>query len=92
MANRLNKKSLKEFFFRRKINFFTLLAITLLSIAVTLICRITGFIPGRLVILEIVSVLLVLLCGVQAFRMRRSFRTMKDFRGKRKKRIKKEEQ
>lgn len=89
MANKLNKKKLREFFFRRRINFMTLVAITLLSIAVMLICRFTGFIPGRIVILEIVCLLLIILCAVQAFRMRRSFRTMKDFKGKRRK--KKEE-
>lgn len=91
MANRINKKKLKEFFSRRKINFFTLLVITLLSIVVTLFCRFTGYIPGRVVILEIVSLLLMLLCCIQAFRMRRSFRTIKDFKGKRKKRVIKEE-
>lgn len=90
MANNLNKKKLREFFFRRKINFMTLLVITLMSIVVTLICRITGFIPGRIVILELVSLLLVILCAVQAYRMRRSFRTMKDFKGKRKKKKKEE--
>lgn len=91
MANQLNKEKLRKFFFRRRINFLTLLVITLLSIAVTLVCRITGFIPGRIVILEIVSLLLIVLCAVQAYRMRTSFRTMKDFKGKRKKKKKTEE-
>lgn len=85
MANHLNKKKLREFFFRRRINFVTLVTITLLSVAAMLICRATGFIPGRIVILELVSLLLIVLCLVQAFRMRRSFRTMRDFKGRRKK-------
>ncbi len=91
MANQLNKEKLRKFFFRRRINFLTLLVITLMSIAVTLICRATGFIPGRMVILEIVSLLLIVLCAVQVYRMRTSFRTMKDFKGKRKKKKKTEE-
>ena len=85
MANKLNRDKLRRFFFRRKINFATLLAIALLSAAATLICHITGFIPGRLIILDIVTLLLAALCIVQAYRMRTSFRTMKDFKGKRKK-------
>lgn len=90
MANKLNRERLKAFFFRRRINFMTLLVITFLSIAVTLFCRMTGFIPGRIVILEIVSLLLIVLCIVQAYRMRRSFRTMRNFKGRRKKKARKE--
>ena len=91
MANDINKKRLREFFFRRRINFVTLLVITLLSIAATIVCRLAGFIPGRLVILELVSLLLLILCVIQTYRMRRSFRTMKEFKGKRKKVRKTEE-
>ena len=91
MAAKFNRKKLKEFFFRRRVNFFTLLVITLMSIVVTVICLITGFIPERVLILEIVTVLLFVLCCVQTYRMSRSFRTMKDFKGKRKKKKKAEE-
>ena len=85
MAKLLNKEKLKEFLFRRRINFLTLLAITLLSVVITVICLVTGFISNRVYILVIVSILLVLLCCLQAYRMRKSFRTMKAFRGLRKK-------
>ena len=85
MAKVLNKEKLREFFFRRKINFLTLVTITLLSIVITVACLLTGFIPNRVNILVIVSVLLVLLCCIQAYRMRKSFRTIKAFRGMRKK-------
>lgn len=85
MAKILNKEKLKEFLFRRRINFLTLVAITLLSVVITVVCLMTGFIPNRVNILVIVSVLLVLLCCLQAYRMRKSFRTIKAFRGLRKK-------
>ena len=86
MATQVNKNKMKKFFFRRRINLATLLVITLLSVAVTVICRITGFIPGRMIILELVSLLLIVLCVVQTYRMRSSFRTIKDFKGKPRKR------
>ena len=85
MANRLNKAKLKEFFFRRRINFATLLVLTLMSLIITTACLITGFIPERIIILELVTLLLFILCCVQTYRMSRSFRTMKSFKGKRKK-------
>ena len=91
MANQINRKKLKKFFFRRKINLLTLLVITLMSIVVTAMCLLTGFIPDRVILLELVSVLLIVLCIVQTYRMRSSFRTIKDFRGKRKKTQKNEE-
>ena len=85
MSKSINKKKLREFFFRRRLNFLTLLVITLMSVIITIACRVTHFIPDRMVILELVTALLVVLCLVQSYRMRRSFRTMKSFKGKRKK-------
>ncbi len=85
MGKKINGEKLKAFIFRRRINALTLLSITLLSISATVFCALTGFAPVRLNILVIVSVLLVLLCAVQFYRMRSSFRTMKNFKGKRKK-------
>lgn len=84
MGKTINRKKLGEFFLRRKMNFLSLLAVTLMSIAVTIICALTGFIRERLGILVLVSVLLMMLCIIQTFRMKSSFRTMKDFKGKRK--------
>lgn len=92
MGMKINRKSLKKFFFRRRLNLMTLLIITLLSIIVTAACLITGFIPERVGILEIVTVLLIGLCIVQTYRMRSCFRTMKSFRGKRKKKPRSGEQ
>jgi len=85
MAKPLNREKLREFLLRRRLNFMSLLALTAMSVVITVICLITGFIPGRVYILEIVSALLVLLCCLQAYRMRRSYKTLKDFKGKRKK-------
>ena len=89
MGKNVNKKKLSEFFMRRKLNLLSLVSITLLSIAVTVLCLITGFIRERVGILALISALLVILCIIQTLRMKSSFRTMKDFKGKRKK--KKEE-
>ena len=84
MGKTINKKKLGEFFMRRKLNFLSLLSVTLLSIAATAVCLVTGFIPERVGILALISVLLMILCIIQAFRMKSSFRTMKSFKGRRK--------
>ncbi|MBR5287513.1 MAG: hypothetical protein IKU34_02845 [Clostridia bacterium] len=89
MGKRINRKTLGEFFVRRKLNLLSLLSITLLSIVVTVVCLITGFIRERVGILVFVSVMLMILCIIQTFRMKSSFRTMKDFKGKRKKKTEK---
>lgn len=90
MPNKINRKKWKEFFFRRKINMTTLLVITLMSILITGICLMTGFLPERVVLLELVTAALIVLSIVQTYRMKSSFRTMKDFKGKRKKRDREE--
>ncbi len=90
MANRINRRKWKEFFFRRKINMTTLLVITLMSVVITGICLIAGFLPERITLLELVTAALIVLSIVQTYRMKSSFRTMKDFKGKRKKRTKEE--
>ena len=84
MGKMINRKKLGEFFMRRKLNFLSLISVTLISIAVTVICMITGFVRDRLIMLVTISALLVLLCVIQSFRMKSSFRTMKAFKGKRK--------
>lgn len=83
MANKLNRERLKAFILRRKLNAFGLLSITVASVLITLLCALIGF--PRTDILAVVTVLLVVLCFVQAFRMRSSFRTIRSFKGSRKK-------
>ena len=83
MANKLNRERIKAFILRRKLNAFGLLSITVASVLITLLCALIGF--PRTDILAVVTVLLVVLCFVQAFRMRSSFRTIRSFKGSRKK-------
>ena len=83
MANKLNRERLKAFILRRKLNAFGLLFITVASVLITLLCALIGF--PRTDILAVVTVLRVVLCFVQAFRMRSSFRTIRSFKGSRKK-------
>lgn len=83
MANKINKERLKAFILRRKLNIFGLMAITVISALITLICALTGF--ARTNLLVIITVLLVLLCFVQGIKMRSSFRTIRSFKGARKK-------
>lgn len=79
MANKINRERLKAFILRRRLNAFGLLTITAISAVITIICALTGF--DRTDILVVVTALLVLLCFVQAFRMRSSFRTIRSFKG-----------
>lgn len=79
MANKINRERLKAFLLRRRLNAVALLIITALSAIVTIICALTGF--ARTDILAVVTVLLLALCFVQAFRMRSSFRTLRSFKG-----------
>lgn len=88
MANKINKERLRAFILRRKLNAFGLLVLTLMSALVTIFCAIKGF--ARTDILVVCTVLLVVLCFIQAFKMRKSFRTMRAFRGSRKKSRRKE--
>lgn len=86
MKHHINREKIKAFILRKKVNFFGLMAITALSIIVTLLAALSGF--RRTEILAIVSVLLILLCLLQLYKMRSSYRTMPDFRGFRKKKNK----
>lgn len=89
MAKKFNRERFKEFVLRRKLNAFGLLAVTLMSAIITLICALRGF--ARTNVLVVVTVLLVLLCLLQAIKMRKCFRTIPKFRGSRKKRNKENE-
>lgn len=83
MPRKFNKERLKAFIARRKINALGLSIITAASALITLFCATTGF--KRTEILVIVTIALVILCVLQAFKNRKSFRTMKSFKGWRKK-------
>lgn len=76
------RDKLKAFLQRRKINALGLLVITVMSAVITLICALKGF--ARTDLLILVTVLLVLLCGVQAIKLRKTFRTIPSFKGQRK--------
>lgn len=86
MARKLNREKLKAFIERRKINSFGLLAITLISAVITLVCALSGF--ARTDILTLVTIALVVLCVVQMYKMRSSFRTIRSFKGARKRKPK----
>ena len=83
MPRKFNKSRLKAFIARRKSNTLGLIIITAASALITIICAMTNF--KRTEVLVLVTALLVLLCLIQAYKNRKSFRTMKSFRGLRKK-------
>lgn len=78
-----HKENLRAFIMRRKINAMGLLVITLMTAVITIFCAIRGF--ARTDILATVTVLLVLLCFIQEIKMRKGFRTIRSFKGSRKK-------
>lgn len=83
MPGKINKERLKAFITRRKTNALGLTIITASSILITLYCTLTGF--KRADILVLVTIALVALCLLQFFKTRKFFRTMKSFKGWRKK-------
>ena len=83
MPGKINRTRLKAFIARRKTNSLGLSLITAASALITLICAMTGF--KRTDVLAVVTVLLIALCLLQAIKYRKSFRTMKSFKGLRKK-------
>ena len=78
-----NRARLRAFMQRRKINAMGLLLITFVCALITIVCAIQGF--ERTDILGVVTILLVALCLVQEYKLRRSFRTIKSFKGSGKK-------
>ncbi len=88
MARKLNREKLKAFIERRKINTFGLMVITAVSAVITLACALSGF--ARTDLLALVTLLLVVLCVVQMYKMRSSFRTIRSFKGSRKRKPKEE--
>ena len=84
MASYINREKLKAFMLRRRINSFGLFVITVMSALITLVCALTGLSASKLDLLITVTIALVLLCFIQAFKMRKSFRTIRSFKGMRK--------
>lgn len=81
---RMSRAKFKEFLMRRKINAFTLLTLTVFSAVITFLCALAGF--SRTDVLVGVTLGLIALCIMQAYKLRSSYRTMRMFRGTRKKR------
>ena len=78
-----NKERLRAFIQRRKINALALLVLTFLFAIVTVICAVNNF--PRADILAVITILMVVLCMVQEVKLRRSYRTIRSFKGSRKK-------
>ena len=83
MPRKFNKERLKAFIARRKINALGLTVITAASALITLYCALTGF--KRTDILILVTIAMIVLCLIQAFKNKKPFRTMKSFKGWKKK-------
>ncbi|MBQ7886609.1 MAG: hypothetical protein IJ313_06920 [Clostridia bacterium] len=83
MPKAFNRKKFSAFVQRRKINALGLTVITTASALITLLCAMTGF--AHTDILALVTIAMIALCFVQYFRNRRGFRTMRSFKGFRKK-------
>lgn len=80
----LRSEKLRAFLQRRRINTIGLFVITLLSLVLTILGALTSY--PRTYILAFVTVLLTLLTAVQVLKLRSGFRTMRDFRGYRRRR------
>ena len=83
MKKRFNREKLKAFIVRRKANYLGLLTITAVSLIATLALALRH--SRRTGILVVVSILLLILCALQTYKMRSSYRTIPSFHGFRKK-------
>lgn len=83
MRKRIDRERIRAFVLRRKANALGLTVITALSVLVTVVSALMR--SSKTGIFAVVSMLLLLLCAVQSYRMRSSYRTMRSFRGFRKK-------
>lgn len=82
MNKKLSKRErFKSFILQRKLNSLGLLVITTMSAIITLICALKNF--ARTDVLLIVTILLVVLCFIQYFKLKSSFRTIHHFKGSR---------
>lgn len=75
----LRTDKLREFVQRRRINTIGVFLLTLLSLVLTILGALVSF--PRAYILAFVTVMLTLLSAVQIFKLRSGFRTIRDFRG-----------
>ena len=75
----IHSEKLRAFIQRRRMNTIGLFMLTLLSLVLTILSALTGF--PRTYILALVTVLLTLLSAVQILKLRSGFRTIRDFRG-----------
>ena len=75
----LRTDKLREFIQRRRINTIGVFLLTLLSLVLTILGALFSF--PRTYILAFVTVMLTLLSAVQIFKLRSGFRTIRDFRG-----------
>ena len=75
------RQRFKNFILRRKLNTLGLLVITLMSGLSTIACAVRGF--SHTDILIFVTALLVILCFVQKVKLKKSFRTIRHFKGSR---------
>lgn len=89
MAKKFNGEKLKAFLLRRRINTMGLFMTTGVCALLTLLCAVTGF--ARTGMLIFVTAMLVVLCLFQMWRLRSSFRTMRSFKGFRKRKKRKPE-
>ena len=83
MPDKLNKQVVKSFISRRKTNALGLSLITAASVIITLICAMTNF--AHTDVIALVTIAFVILCLVQSIKMRKAFRTIRKFKGWRKK-------
>ncbi len=84
MSQHERREKLRAFLLRRKINAMGLLVLTLMCAVITLLCAFTDFAHTELLLL--VTALLILLCFLQAFKLRKSFRTIHTSSGLKRKR------
>ena len=82
MNEKLSKRErFKAFILQRKLNSLGLLVITMMSAIITLVCALRGFVHTDVLIL--LAALLVVLCFIQSFKLKKSFRTIHHFKGSR---------
>ncbi len=74
MSQHERRERLRAFLLRRKINAMGLLVLTILCAVISLLCAFSDFPHTDLLLL--VTVLLILLCFIQGFKLRKSFRTL----------------
>lgn len=74
MSQHERREKLRAFLLRRKTNAMGLLVLTIMCAVISLLCAFSDFPHTDLLLL--VTGLLILLCFVQAFKLRKSFRTI----------------